>query len=326
MIHTIQASVGQGAEVGGQAAGCLHLGSPEDMEGYLRDITDRVTGERLAPFLTVESQAPGDLQNDGGQVRCAQRSLRKDKHEVEEYSNLDGGAGVTARRLLVVDELRALDATTRTLIQKHSHAELRTYLGDFATAGAMFAALPLFFGGASQEQQLNVKALMRGAEYKYGKEGQGARGLHMLLIALAKRLRAAGGSIDDAEVMQMIIDKFRLKSDGTDLYNFTSQSLLKDLNNNVLTLPSLRTEMIGAEQRIEKLMSEDNLEIKADGAAMATSAPAPVPTLTMAMVTKAVAQGLRTGNGGGGGGGRGVCFNHRDKGTCRFGENCRFLH
>mmetsp|Transcript_19858 Transcript_19858/g.45235 ORF Transcript_19858/g.45235 Transcript_19858/m.45235 type:complete len:92 (+) Transcript_19858:88-363(+) len=33
-----------------------------------------------------------------------------------------------------------------------------------------------------------------------------------------------------------------------------------------------------------------------------------------------------SGKGKGGGGGGGICFDFRDKGSCRFGDNCRFSH
>jgi hypothetical protein len=333
-----QASVGKGAEVVG-ARSRVHLGSAEDIDSYTKDIVDRAGGERLDAFLTFESQEATLLLNNGRQVRRAQRNLRKEKFEDADYSDLEGaaGAGRTARRELVVEELMALDASTRTLIQVNSHPELRDYLGDFATAAEMFQAIPLFFGGASQEQQLNVKTLLKLASYKFDKEGQGARNLHKRITALGKRLGKAGGSIEPAEVMQTIIDKFRLKSDGIDLYNFTSQSLLTDLNRGLLTLTALRTTMIAAEQRIEKQMSEDGVEIHPDGGAAMVTLTKSTSTFTpeqisaldkrdakhLVMVTNAVKKGMSA---QGGGGGKSVCYNFRDTGTCKFGDTCRFSH
>jgi hypothetical protein len=147
---------------------------------------------------------------------------------------------------------------------------LRTYLAAFDTAAAMRAALPLYFGGPSQEEQLNVKHDLVAVKYVFGKEGEGVRTLHRQVTTLQRRLVEVGGTMSDEDAMQTIIDKLDLTRDDVNLYDFQQQDLLGKLNDGTLTTDGLRTKLVAAEKRVEKKMLQEGREVTPDGA-MVTS-------------------------------------------------------
>jgi hypothetical protein len=239
------------------AGGGFALVEPEDMESYMKDITDRMEGARLSAFLREEPRGLTELTNSGGQVRTAQRALRRDKYAEEEYSDLEGAAGVgrTGRRELVLEEMIVLDGQARALIQANSTKEVRGYLLPFETAAAMYAALPLFFGGISQEQQGHIERQMANLRYTFAKHGKGARVLHSLMLDLAVRFRKVGGQISEVTVMRQTIDKFSLVRDGVDVYEHRCSTLMDKLDDGDLVSAKLRERMMAAEEKAEEKMS-----------------------------------------------------------------------
>jgi hypothetical protein len=240
------------------------------MESYMKDIRDRMEGSRLSAFLQEEPRDLTELTNSGGQVKAAQRALRRDKYAEEQYSDLEGAGSVgrTTRRNLVREEMLVLDGQARALIQANSTKEVRGYLLPFETAAAMYAALPLFFGGISLEQQGHIERQMANVRYTFAKHGKGARVLHGLMLNLAVRLREVGGEISNVTVMRQTIAKFSLVRDGLDVYEHRCSTLMDKLDDNDLVSAKLREKMMSAEEKAEEKMS---VERPAGSASMATT-------------------------------------------------------
>ena len=321
----------------------------EDLPVIRAAIEAAVVAKYLGPFLQPEEQDAASMRDAGLQAKAAQVSLRARKFPPEEYNALDGGNGVNARRACVAAEVTALDAATRALIMDGLPKELREYVLPHKTASAMWAALPKFFGGASQEAQLNAKADLSLCVYKFSADGFGARTLVQTVVGLGKRLVQAGGSHTDADTMQTVISKFVLVRDGVDAYNANTTLLLSNLNNGQLTIDKLRQDLIAAEKRIAIKDAERGGafggEVAPEGAMVTRTGGAagkPVPTFTpeqlevmTALVTKAVKQGFKGRVRGDNKKPRGenkekskdkLCFNFRDTGECEFGDKCRFAH
>lgn len=323
----------------------------EDMPAVLAAIEAAVVSKSLGAFLTEEDQTASTLRDAGLQVKRAQRFLAKNKVDASEYHPLDGGNGVTARRECVAEAVRVLDARARSTILAglKDSQELREYLLPHKTAAVMWKALPLFFGGVSQEAQLNVKALLKDCKYTFNTDGQGARALVQKVVALGKRLEQAGGTHTDADVMQTVISKFVLLRDREDVYRANTVALLRDLNKNTLTVDALRQELIQIEQRAEaegtvgepepdgKVMTtssssvrsasaftpaqlaELRAEFKEQGQAMATSIDKGFKALAKDFRRKDKDKAKKAKSDK-------PCFSFRDTGDCARGDECRFAH
>lgn len=322
------------------------LESAEQMEPYRNMVATLVASERLSSFLVAEPQTALLLTNAGGQVRSAQRALKFARYEEGEYNDLEGANGQAraARRELVAEEVVALDARAMDLVQRHSTENLRTYLAAFDTAAAMWAALPLYFGGPSQEEQLNVKHDIKTVKYVFGKAGEGARTLHRQVTTLQRRLVEVGGTMSDPDAMQTIIDKLDFTRDGVNMYDFQQQELLGKLNDGTLTTDGLRTKLVAAEKRVEKKMLQEGREVSPDGAMVTSTGRHTDGAFTerqlaemdrrekanrgelVAMVTKSVTKVFKKSSFGTRSQPKGVCYKFRDTGACPFGDGCRFSH
>ena len=334
-----------------EKVGGWRLEGPEDMPPFMDALQDTIRAEGRGAYLVAEPQDAADLTYTNAaatpQVRAAWRTLQKDRVPDDQYMALDGGNGVNARRAVTASQMAVEDAAVRALIKKWSSGELRKYLQGHATAAEMWAALPLYFGGPSQEAQMNVKDEIKAYEYKFDTNGKGAMTLMSKMVSLSERLVQSGGTRSDADTMQDALSKFVLMKDGNDLYSSTTTFLLKDLNDGSLTTAKLRSALIAAEKRQETKGAAR--EVAADGAAMVTSSgarsaftPAQLAELAglreefkeqgQTMATriekgfKSLQKGLKREDKKARQKSDKPCFVFRDTGECKRGDECRFAH
>ena len=318
------------------------LTGPEQLAAFVAMVKRQLKGDNLYAYskVGIADGTAAEIEAYEQQKAAAKRSLRKEKYEPKEM-DMSSNAG----RILVEGEMEMLDNKAQGIIQKGTTSEQRAYLLPYETAAAQFAAIQMFYGGQSLERQENIKARLVGVKYQALPDGQGMRNLITKMTAIRDSLVYAGGTLSDRDLMAGILSKIkRVKNGDSKRFGWECKSLLRLVSKGAMDLIQLRDELVAADIRYENDDAHSDSSVDESEAAPA-SVPAGSVHLTeellQAMITKTFEAGAnysRDRNSNNNNGKRNrqprkkqekvdkECFNFRDTGVCRFGDNCNFNH
>lgn len=242
----------------------------------------------------------------------------------------------------IARERMARDMAAVVIIQEKCTVEQKQFLLTWESAKEQYDGIQTFFGLPTLENQQLIKNLFDNITYK-GDMKKFCAAKHEAWSSYT----GAGGVMSVEQFLMDVITGARIKKDPT-IFGYQRESLtakLSDPQSN-LDWPTVRGTLLGAEQR-----HKVDQDVSSDEDEPATNLAGTVQVTLLqqlqsevvrlqAMVTAVQESGGRGGGRGGRGRGRGgrrgqggqggerdnVCFNWRDTGSCRFGDDCRFSH